>query len=294
MRLLLLGTFDSANASCSFHRGFKKLGIEVIDFPYRSFVDRFGIEGRNKHLIKAAQEDIDIMVILKGDGISKECINECNKYTKTFLWYMDALKGNEGDKKLFGRIEACSFSALSFHDVFLKAKKYSSSAHFVQDGYDVIWDKPFSNIRQIVDIGFVGKCYGKREEYKQTIQFLHREGLYCEELSRATGQTKINLCFTDSGLWPVSGPSARMYKILAHGGFLLLEIFPWFGQYGFVDGRDLVLFSDEKDLSSKIKYYLKNPALRKRIAAQGQKTVQPFSRDTTAKRIIEIYEKNNN
>ncbi len=67
----------------------------------------------------------------------------------------------------------------------------------------------------------------------------------------------------------------------------------WAGRKeSFEDNKDLVIFKDLNDLNEKISYYLKNWEEAQNIAAHGHQTVQNFTRDNWAKRILELYEQN--
>ncbi len=54
------------------------------------------------------------------------------------------------------------------------------------------------------------------------------------------------------------------------------------------DGEDLVIFKNPQDLQKKINHYLKNDKEREWIRNQGFETVQKYTRDNWAKRILDI------
>lgn len=47
-----------------------------------------------------------------------------------------------------------------------------------------------------------------------------------------------------------------------------------FDELGYVDGKHLVLYKDVPDLKDKIPYYMKNNAIREKIARQGMDFVR--------------------
>lgn len=63
---------------------------------------------------------------------------------------------------------------------------------------------------------------------------------------------------------------ARPFEISACGGFVITNRAPVFGE-PFVENKEIVYFNDKDDLTEKIRYYLNNEELRKRIADAGYK-----------------------
>jgi len=88
--------------------------------------------------------------------------------------------------------------------------------------------------------------------------------------------------------FPVYQASPRVFEILACGAFQLCDdqrdVFALFQ-----DGRDLVKFTDGRDLVAKVQYYLAHPQERIAIATQGRKTV--LSRHTYQDRVKELLTK---
>jgi hypothetical protein len=289
-KIILVGTFNSDNATLSFERGFQKLNIKVIRFPYREIASVYGMKKRDDKLINLCKKHTsDFVLFLKANRIDIRVIKECNKVCPTFLWYMDAL--NAFNKELRDKIKHCTCTGIALYEVYEIAKHIGENVYFLNDGFDPEWDKPIIGIRQSIDVGFIGNLYGERKEYHKKIGFLHRTGYYCEQLAKTTAETKINLVFTNSGIWAHNGPSARLYKILAHRGFVLLENCPYLGKYGFTVGKDFDVFTNAKELNKKIDYYLKHPHKRNEIADNGYKTVQKFSRYCLVEKIVKIMEK---
>ena len=101
----------------------------------------------------------------------------------------------------------------------------------------------------------------------------------------AFADSKINLNFVDGN----SGCSDRVYKILAARGFLLTQPWPRM-EIDFKNEKDLVVFHTVGELKKLIEYYLANSEQRNNIAQNGYETVQKFSRDNWAKKILEITE----
>ena len=67
--------------------------------------------------------------------------------------------------------------------------------------------------------------------------------------------------------------SDRLLRCMGSGTFTLAHEYPGMEQ-DFVKGEHLDTFTDVDDMREKIKYYLQNPTLRRRIAKQGYEHVQ--------------------
>ena len=201
---------------------------------------------------------------------------------------MDALHHYDRAKS---KMKAAHATGISLFEVYQYAQNKDNieTCYFIQDGYDPEWDVPMDNIDHEFPASFIGGLYGRRLQYLREVKcFSTHTGVYKKAHSQLVHMTKINLGFTNSGIWPHNGPSARAYKILACGGFLLLERFPHAKQYVFKEDKDFAGFSTSDELRDKIKYFLQHPEEREAIAAQGHKTIQPYSRYRTIQHILKI------
>lgn len=82
--------------------------------------------------------------------------------------------------------------------------------------------------------------------------------------------TKINLDFTTRNIH--SGVPLRVLDVLASEGFLLTAYQPEIDEL-FENGKELVMFSDEREMMEAIEYYLNHDDERKAIARKGYKKV---------------------
>lgn len=102
--------------------------------------------------------------------------------------------------------------------------------------------------------------------------------------------SKINLNITSKTI--ESGIPQRVFDILSCGGFCITNYQPEIAEY-FVDGQELVMYSDMKDLLNKIDYYLTNEEERKQIALNGcRKALSDFELESSIAGILQIVEKN--
>ena len=157
------------------------------------------------------------------------------------------------------------------------------NTHFLIEGFDPKWDFPIECEKKY-DVSFIGNPYGDRKEWLDKVNATILSDKYNTKHSEAVGQTKINLNFTGGG-----GPSDRVYKILAAGGFLLSEAWSDVEKYGLEPRKDYAAFDSLEALKAKIDLFLITATERReQIAQHGYETVQKFSRDNLAKQIVDI------
>lgn len=89
---------------------------------------------------------------------------------------------------------------------------------------------------------------------------------YEKEMPHIFHNSKVNLNITSRTI--ESGIPLRVFDILSCGGFCLTNYQPEVAEL-FEDGRDLVMYSDMKDLVRKVDYYLTHEEERQQIAQNG-------------------------
>ena len=287
MKVLFVGVFDTTKQSTNTSQilAFKKIGLNVSGYNYRSRASVLGERGRDKELINLIMDrSFDLVVYSKCNRVSLRVFQESRKYSKTCLWFMDPLITY--DEEMQQKTSLVDYFCCDKQNVLQEAKKYNNNSFHVCEGFDEDIDKPHIDIEKVYEVSFIGNLYGDRVEkiasIKRPIEII--TGAFGREHSKKVSESMINLNFCTS-----NGASDRVYKILAAGGFLLTE--DWHGREElFKDGKDLVIFKNMQDLKQKIDFFIKRPEDRKRVANSGLETVQNYTRLNWAKRIIELYE----
>jgi len=286
MRILVVGVFNENSTNNGILNGFAEIATEVDAMDYRERARDVGSAQRDQEIINCSDPNYwegkyDLIFFCKCNGVDVRVIHECKKYAKTFLWYMDPLNSNYNDE-LIEKIKVADYVGVAKWEVYEQAKKLNPNTHFLIEGFDPKWDYPIES-EKIYDVSFIGNPYGDRKEWLDALDNVTvLSNKYNTEHAKAVGQSKINLNFTGGG------PSDRVYKILAAGGFLLSQRWPDIKKYGLRPTIDYVQFDTPDEMIRLCKYYLKNETEREQIARQGNKTVQKFSRDNLAKQIVEI------
>jgi hypothetical protein len=280
MKIVFVAVFNSTSTNNSQSRGFKRAGAEVMEYNYRVKAKELGSNSaRDTDLVDTCRlVDPDLVVFSKCNGVDVSVVERCNYIgAKTCLWYMDPM-GNF-NAELVQKIHACSLSCFALTEPYETALSIEpSKVSFVREGFDPDIDKPVDTPK-IHDTTFIGGFRGVRGPWCAAVGAHQFTDVYGRAHAKAVSSTRINLNFTDGGT------SDRTYKVLAAGGFLLTQ--PWPGmEKDFVPGVDLDIFTTREGLREKVRFYLENPVIREGIAESGRRSVQKFSRDNWAKRII--------
>jgi len=291
MKILFVAVFTPNSTNVSQSRGLENIGHKVYEYDFRFHRDKLGGNlQRDKDLIEHVKQlKPEIIVFSKADGINPFVIDECNKYSKTILWYMDAL--HNFNDNIIEKIKKVNSFVCGVPGVNLEALKYNANTFFVDQCYDEKHNFPVKDIVKDIDISFIGNTgdaiHGNRIPYINYLKehfptFKHFNNVFGLEHNNLVNRTKINLNFT-----PVdaTGTSVRFHKILASKG--LVMSLPWQGmETMFTPGKDFVAFNTPEELKEKIIYYLTHPKKADEIREQGYKTIQNSHPNKWAQNLI--------
>jgi spore maturation protein CgeB len=286
IKILFVGVFDKNFQSTNTSQllALNELGVKVIGYNYRDKAAKIGAEARDQNLLDTViDKNIDFVIFSKCNQVSFKTFHEISMLTKTCLWFMDPLVSYNQEMQI--KTSLVDFFCCDKKDVFEAASWINHNSYHVFEGFDSTNDKPHDTNKQY-DVSFIGNIYGDRHEKLSKIETKVDiiSNAYGTQHALAVGKSRVNLNFCTS-----NGASDRVYKILAAKGFLLTD--DWEGRKEiFKNNHDLVIFNGIEDLNEKIIFYLNNPQQAESIAEQGHKTVQEYTRNNWAKRIVEIYE----
>ena len=256
---------------------FEELGHEVIRFDYRQIANEIGLDDRDIKLVGICKDQKpEITLFSKCNMMHINVVKACNQYSTTVLWMMD--NWNNMDEELIDKVIHCDFVFFAGWRELEIGKSLNKNCFKLHGGYDPQLHYPI-NIPKKYDVTFIGNIHPYRKQYIG--QFTHITGVYNQEHSKIVSQSRINLNFVEG-----SGPSNRIYKIMAAGGFLLTN--PWENlELEFTSGIDFDIFKNPIELKEKIDFYLKNPGIRKTIAKQGHRTIKKYDNINYSKTILE-------
>lgn len=289
-KILFVGVFTDLNSTnISQSRGFKSNGCEVINYDYRDRLRKLSnINKRDDELINLVKKETpDLVLFSKCNMMHYRVIDECNKVSKTCLWYMDA--SNNFDNELIEKIKRVNICISGVEEIKNTMLGYNENSIFLHQCPDELLNYKIESCNKTIDCLFIGSMsstmHSDRKKYLDEVGFTYKNGVFGEEHNLLVNQTKINLSFspTDS-----SGVSVRLYKLMASGGFVLTT--PWNGiEKTFKVGEHLDVFNSPEELKEKIDYYLVNENLREKIARCGNKYVlNNFMPNKWASKILEL------
>jgi len=287
MNILFVGVFTPHSTNVAQARGFLAAGYGVYEYDYREIASKLGnITLRDDNLINTAKElKPDIIIFSKCNHMHSRVIDECNKYSKTVLWYMDAM--NNFDQELIEKIKRVDCFINGIEGVVPHGLKYNKNTIFLAQCPDEKMNFPLHNIEYKYDTTFIGNIHpnnthSDRIKYFQEVGFNHFDNVHGLEHNEIVNASKINLNFAHTS---TNGASVRVFKILAAKSFLLTT--PWVGMEKLFNiGEHLDIFTTPAELKTKIDYYINNEKERLEICNSGYKIVQKYMPASWAEEII--------
>ncbi len=291
MNILFVAVFTPNSTNVSQSRGFQQIGCGIYEYDYRDRLAQLygNVDKRDDDLINTVEKlRPDVVIFSKCNNMHYRVIDECNKYSKTILWYMDAL--NNFDGELIEKIKRVNLFVNGIEGVVSEGLKYNDNTIFIEQCPDEKMNFKSDASDYKYDTTFIGNLnpgsgtHSDRLKYRNEVGFTHFDNVYGLEHNEVVNQTRINLNFAHTS---TNGASVRVMKILAAGGFLLTT--PWNGiDKTFIVGEHLDVFTTPEELKEKITYYLEFKNEREDIAKNGYKLVQDnYMPKHWAKRILD-------
>jgi spore maturation protein CgeB len=300
-KVLLIAAFKNPwNNGWYMKTGLEKNGIEVMTF------DPTSVSNPQRSIVSITKEFNPDFILYAKNELPVEAILELKKHSRIIQWYPDLaipdwlppyvkaadifFTMSEGHVEKFRKYKPAVFwltqafepSFFQIKSLTLEDKKvYSSDIAFVgnlgskpfylrrrtylnkviREQFELTWWGPrmprkISTIPLLV--GSLGRAYGGRF-------------VWGEEYAKIAKLTKIFLAF-DAQPHIRKSMSARMYTAVGCGAFYLCEHVDGIEEV-LEPGREIVTFHSEDDMISKIRFYLQNDRLRKKIAEAGQRRV---------------------
>lgn len=306
MRILHAANFSDKKYAAAYYSTDRKIsnglirnGHMVHDFSYRDIaryhaplkMKRFGIKKMNQLLLKTAENlQPDLLLLGHTELISNETLTAFRQRfpkTKIVMWWVDPFEGFLVNKTFFETRIALvdAFFATSdpacLNDV-IKIDRSASHLHFMPNICDKTIDtgRAFECDEFRHDVLFIGRATGLRQNL---MQFLNNQlsdinlGIYGQSKDRLVlGAEYIDLLSScrlainfsrrnDVSLYS----SDRMVHLAANGCLVLTPRTP--NMETVFSEDDVAYFDDFTELEQKIRMFLADDALRKKIAAAGHR-----------------------
>jgi spore maturation protein CgeB len=283
-----------------FYNTLLNMGYSLIYFDYDRIKQRFGVTKMSQMLREAVYlYHPDVLFYFHfHDWIEhyvwKEISNELP--TKTIVMLADDHWRYEETKpvwKLFNLVVTTDSEGFG-----KRRKEGYANVFLTQWGCNHFFYKNL-NLQRTYDVSFVGRCYGERKNFVDTVK---RQGMNIAtfglgwrnggrvsqaDLIKIYNKSKIslNLSFAfGGGRIQIKG---RDFEAVGCGSLLLTKDTKEIAEY-FVPGEEIITYEDANDASQKIKYYLENEDEREKIAKRGYERV--LRQHTMEKRLLEIFD----
>jgi len=300
VKILVAGALENPVSNVHFIcQTFEKLGQEVLKFDYRAVTKEEGPDAMRQKLIALVESSVpDVLFLVKGERVSPAVVREVARKTHVALHYMDSpihgwLKKLGPECGSFwvtagGLVD--KYRRLGFHNVhhMWEGVEPSLHKHIEEDvpgykcqvafmGTNKAGREPL--LRAVMKAGLDLKIWGTRwpKDMPVASEFIGED-----DFARACYNADVVLGLNDNHRIP-DYFSLRTALTLASRGFHITSYVPGL-QNWFENGRHLAWFKlkrnkllpwkyDYSDCISVIRYWLKHPDERRRIAVEGQKLV---------------------
>lgn len=279
MNILLLFPMADGQTGPAIKHAFERLGhvVRSVDAKKRS----------ERSYAVSCEFRPDLIFCSRTESLARQVIQIKNRFKSAIActWQLDTRPNIDYWRHLFPLIKACDYYFVVASRLIPEWQRINPNTFWLPQGLqDETYNKPAritekDRIKYECDICWAGNQRGPhrfRDPFLEAIArrdvnfkrwgCLGRPQIYNEEHNKMVALSKVNLGISG---WPENEKytSVRNYKILGAGGFLL-EYFRR-GIYEIFPENLIDTYSNQKELISKVNYWLKNPKERKQIAEQA-------------------------
>ena len=167
----VLDTKESTNVSIA--RAFSRFGFKIIPINYRSIIQKYKYQFFENLVVATIRKyRPQLCIFCKCNGVSPDIVKECNKYTKTFHWFMDPVITAKGCPEVIEMAKNCNFSSCTAGGTneYFKQCGVINSIH-IFDGLDYNLYHPVEPVAKYeADISFIGGKNQERNRYKRFLE----------------------------------------------------------------------------------------------------------------------------
>ena len=284
----------------NFYHSLLNMGYSLIYFDYDRINQKYGRKKMSQMLREAIYYyHPDILFYFNfhdwiEHSVWKEISNELP--TKTIIWLSDDHWRYEETRPIWELFNLIVTTDRKGYEK--RMEKGFSNIFLSQWGCNHFLYKNL-NLPKIYDVSFVGRCYGKRQEF---VEMLKRHGIKAAtfgqgwekgsrvsqaDLIRIYNQSKISLNISVASKEDKIQIKGRDFEAPGCGSLLLTKETEEIAEY-FVPDEEIITYKDANDAVEKIKYYLKNEDEREKIAKNGYERV--MKEHTIKNRLWGIFE----
>ena len=300
--IVIVGVLNKAGSTNLYMaKSFMKKGFNVIPVNYRDIIQTFGSQYLGNLMLHVVKKYSPKLILFsKCNGVDPSVVKECTNLTTTWLWNMDAKNTIEHSMEVVEHAKNSTFSSCTspttvewFESLGVK------NCYHIFEGVDTSIFKPSTHRvdRYKADISFIGTRTSERDKYGALLKengydvkfygngYSNKEVIN-EEFAQICSNSKFMLSLNVHNNIPYYF-SDRIFRYLACKSCVVhLDNTGTLNKW-FENNKDIVYFSNENDLLSKLKSITKDE--RVKIAESGyRKVVENYTWDKTIERILEI------
>jgi spore maturation protein CgeB len=299
-KIAIVGVLDKETSSNIWMASsFRRRNFDIIPINYRTLIKEYGESFFYSYTKSRLQKHRPILTVFcKCNGINLNIIAECNKYTQTWLWFMDSYKIAEAAPEIVEHAKNSHYSSCTSQvtvDYF--RSKGVNNCHHVYEGIDINVHKPVSPVEEYkADISFVGSRTKERDDYFNLlksngydVKFYgngYSNPIPLNDWAKVCASSKFMLSLNTFNDIP-NYFSGRVFETLGCGACTFHLDQTHTINSIFRDGEEIVLFKDKTELLDKLSKM--DASIAKRIAINGrEKVLKNFTMDHSINNILKI------
>ncbi len=309
--IVIVGVLDQPGSSNIWMAtSFIKMGYNVIPINYRTILAEQGQDKLLTHIVEVMKKYQPLLTIFcKCNGVDPKTIEECSKFGKTFLFFMDLYKIAEQRPEIIEHAKNAHFSSCTSEITveYFQAKGVPHCS-LIFEGANPNVHKPVEPVNELLaDISFITNIntpekqsyYDALRKVGLDVKFYgpgydnygiqNKDGkLVTGEWAKIHSSSRMMLSMSTFNNVPTYF-SGRLFESLACGVCTLhLDNTGTLTKY-FTDNEEVVFFKDEKDLIEKIKSLTDIDCFRIAIGGR-EKVLHNYTWHHTVSHILKVSE----
>uniref|UniRef100_A0A6M3XDL3 Putative glycosyltransferase n=1 Tax=viral metagenome TaxID=1070528 RepID=A0A6M3XDL3_9ZZZZ len=270
--VVLVGVLDNVSSTnVSMAKAFMAFNYSVVPVNYRTIINKYGMLVFEELLLHTIQNyKPEFVLFSKTNGINPELITKCNKYTKTFYWFMDSITVAASAPYYVEYAKNANYVSCTGGGVAQWfTEQTGKPCYHIFDGGDIDIFKPVEQDEEyIADISFIGGKTTERDYFKDVLENLdldikfygngYGKEVINEEFAKVCASSKLMLSLNTFNDVP-DYFSNRLLRYMGCGSCVLhLDRTETLNKY-FTHMQNIVFFKNEEELIDNINYLINNP-----------------------------------
>lgn len=299
--VVLVGVFTKSSTNIPQAIALSRAGFNVIPVSYRQIISERGHKFFNDYLIYIAKKfKPALMIFCKCNNVDPIIVAKCTSICKTFLWNPDPWQTIERCPEVVEHAKNATYSSSTSITVSKKFEENGvKKCHHIIEGLDVDILKPVEFCEKYeATISFIGTKTPERDMYLKTLKDAgYNVQFYGPEYSSATVDPDefAKICSSSKCMLSLNTHnniphyfSDRIIRLLGCGSLTFhLDSTNTLNDY-FRGDKEIIYFSDENDLLSKMEILNDKEACGKIATAGYDRVMRDYTWDNTIRKMLEV------